>query len=315
MEVFNFLIRKDNWNCHFHFFSLETYLELMTNRHQAKYSMSYALPPMKSENETLSSHNNIANPQNQLYLGYQKTNNPIISAFNNKLNRDYQNYINEFHHENDNSKPVIVLAKSLPVSTRQKPSLCLPTKKISQTSFKSSKNAPKPLNIRIGVKPNTFDESFNRFDSNYIDNENEMRERFQKAIQNETENEQKQKIEKAKQLHTVMVQKRNEKKQKMIDLAVACHQDWGLIKYQQNLDMLHPKFDDRPITATTQEALDELKEFEKKQIDLLKQKKIEDKLEEERCTEESSENDDVDFLGDLPVILPKNRFRARSSLY
>ncbi|OHS96395.1 hypothetical protein TRFO_37464 [Tritrichomonas foetus] len=108
-----------------------------------------------------------------------------------------------------------------------------------------------PIEKEIGFNEESFEK----------EHEQRIKEAEERLLMEQMEEMKKQ--EKTKLLYSISKQKRDEKKIEMINIGLACHQEWAMIRCQSPTTR-NKKFDKRPITATTKEALKELDEFDKK---------------------------------------------------
>lgn len=126
--------------------------------------------------------------------------------------------------------------------------------------------------FHVGSVERRDDGTFKTFDPTVTNKREAEEKKLSKKILRYDELDLQQKKEKARLLHSEMADFLNTKRNERLQLGLACHQEWALMKV--SAPSLNNRIEvERPITTSSKEAMEELEQFEQKQKLIRKEKK------------------------------------------
>lgn len=126
--------------------------------------------------------------------------------------------------------------------------------------------------FHVGCVERTNDGTIKTFDKSAINRKEAQEKKLTKKILRYDELDLENKKKKTRMLHAEMKNFLNNKRNEKIQLGLTCHQEWAILKASAPSKQIQEEIQ-RPITASSKEAMDELEEFEQKQKLIRKEKK------------------------------------------
>lgn len=268
---------------------------------------------------------------------------PFSQAYLQKIQSDYQNWINsrqveEYHEMMKEAELREKKSKSSSELSNQKAESCLLSHECNQNTSekfdpcKARHILSKSLNIKganyninknensnitiedkkslssdaiaklhcnkqfhVGCVKRSNDGTFKTFDQSVTNWREKQEIKLSKKILRYDELDLQNKKKKAHLLHSEMTNFLNNKRSERLQLGLACQQQWAILKASASAKQIQEE-NQRPITASSKEAMDELEQFEQRQKQIRKEMKANinknDKLESNNQNSSNNEMND-----------------------